>query len=97
MFRLEQHSFSSRIYLQIEYKIFFYTSPNSIGFHIVKQDRIEVNIILIKDLDMIDGTPVLDIKAYFPIVGEGEEVRTGWVEGKLERFESMQADERFEK
>ncbi len=69
--------------------------PNPIGLHVVRLEKIEGNILHIKDLDMIDGTPVLDIKSYFPMVGEGEEVRTGWVGRKLERFDSMESDSRF--
>lgn len=69
--------------------------PNPIGLHVVRLERVEGNILHIKDLDMIDGTPVLDIKPYFPMVGEGEEIRTGWVEGKVERFDSEESDERF--
>lgn len=69
--------------------------PNPIGLHIVRVDRIEGNIIHIKDLDMLDGTPVLDIKPYFPMVDESEKIRIGWVEGKVERFDSEESDERF--
>jgi tRNA-Thr(GGU) m(6)t(6)A37 methyltransferase TsaA len=69
--------------------------PNPIGLHIVRLDRIENNIIHIKDIDMLDGTPVLDIKPYFPMVREEEEIRIGWVEGKIERFDSEESDKRF--
>lgn len=71
--------------------------PNSIGLHIVRLDRIENNIIHIKDIDMLDGTPVLDIKPYFPMVREEEEIRIGWIEGKQKRFDSEESDGRFEK
>jgi tRNA (Thr-GGU) A37 N-methylase len=45
---------------------------------------------------MLDGTPVLDIKPYFPMVREEDEVRIGWIEGKQKRFDSEESDERFE-
>lgn len=69
--------------------------PNPIGLHVVRLERVEGNVLYIKDLDMIDGTPVLDIKPYFPMVGEGEEIRTGWIEGKHKRFDSEISDKRF--
>jgi tRNA-Thr(GGU) m(6)t(6)A37 methyltransferase TsaA len=70
--------------------------PNPIGLHIVRLEKVEGRILHIKDLDMLDGTPVLDIKPYFPMVADGENVRTGWIEGKLDRFRSDKADDRFE-
>jgi tRNA (Thr-GGU) A37 N-methylase len=57
--------------------------------------RVEKNILHIRDIDMIDGTPVLDIKPYIPLGDERENVRLGWLEGKLERFLSEHADDRF--
>jgi tRNA-Thr(GGU) m(6)t(6)A37 methyltransferase TsaA len=38
--------------------------PNSIGISVVRLNRIEGSKIYIRDLDMIDGTPLLDIKPY---------------------------------
>ncbi len=70
--------------------------PNPIGLHVVRLERIEGNVLYIKDLDMIDGTPVLDIKPYFPMVNEEDDVKIGWIEGKHDRFDSMESDERFE-
>jgi tRNA (adenine37-N6)-methyltransferase len=40
--------------------------PNSIGMSIVKISRIENNIIFIEDVDVVDGTPLLDIKPFIP-------------------------------
>jgi tRNA-Thr(GGU) m(6)t(6)A37 methyltransferase TsaA len=41
--------------------------PNPVGMSIVEVMRVEKNIIFVKGLDMIDGTPVLDIKPYIEI------------------------------
>jgi tRNA (adenine37-N6)-methyltransferase len=41
--------------------------PNLIGITAVKIQRIEGNIIRVKGLDAIDGTPVIDIKPYAPV------------------------------
>jgi tRNA-Thr(GGU) m(6)t(6)A37 methyltransferase TsaA len=41
------------------------------------------NILEVKGLDAIDGTPLLDIKPYIPAIDERSVVRLGWLEGKL--------------
>jgi len=38
--------------------------PNPIGLSIVKVLSIDKNVLLVKHVDMIDGTPILDIKPY---------------------------------
>jgi tRNA (Thr-GGU) A37 N-methylase len=43
----------------------------------------EKNILQVKGLDAIDGTPLLDIKPYIPGVDERSVVKPGWLEGKL--------------
>jgi tRNA (Thr-GGU) A37 N-methylase len=43
----------------------------------------EKNILEVKWLDAIDGTPLLDIKPYIPGVDERSVVKLGWLEGKL--------------
>lgn len=39
--------------------------PNPIGLTLVELQRVEGNLLYVKGLDAIDGTPVLDIKSYF--------------------------------
>lgn len=69
--------------------------PNPIGLHLVRLRSVEGNVLRIMDVDMIDGTPVLDIKPYIPQGDEREGSRIGWLDGKLQRFLSEQADDRF--
>ena len=40
--------------------------PNSIGISVVRLVKVEGNILLVKDVDILDGTPLLDIKPYVP-------------------------------
>jgi len=40
--------------------------PNSMGLSVVKLNKIQKHSFYIESLDMLDGTPVLDIKSYFP-------------------------------
>jgi formylmethanofuran dehydrogenase subunit E len=43
----------------------------------------EKNILKVKGLDAIDGTPLLDIKPHVPSIDERSVVKPGWLEGKL--------------
>lgn len=57
--------------------------PNFIGLSVVKLIKIEDNILYIRGIDMIEGTPVLDIKPYIPEFDSNEEIKIGWLEGKI--------------
>ena len=56
--------------------------PNSIGLSIVKLKKREGNILYIEDVDIVDGTPLLDIKPYVTDFDEREDVKIGWLEKK---------------
>lgn len=53
--------------------------PNPIGISIVCLERIDRNTLHISCVDMIDGTPVLDIKPYVPELNPAGDVRVGWL------------------
>lgn len=69
--------------------------PNNIGLSIVKVEQIKNNIIFFSGADMLDNTPVLDIKPYVPEFDHDETFRIGWLEGKIKPGENKKADERF--
>ncbi len=69
--------------------------PNQIGMSTVKIDKIASNVIYFTGVDMLDGTPVIDIKPYIPYITPQENVRCGWLEDRLERFDNTKADTRF--
>ena len=52
--------------------------PNKIGISVVKLLKIENNILFIEDVDILDGTPLLDIKPYIARFDTRDEVRSGW-------------------
>ena len=54
--------------------------PNSIGLSIVRLEKVEENILTIREVDMVDGTPLLDIKPYVPDFDIRENVCRGWYE-----------------
>jgi tRNA-Thr(GGU) m(6)t(6)A37 methyltransferase TsaA len=67
--------------------------PNPIGLSVVRLIGIEDNRLLIEDLDILDGTPLLDIKPYVPEFDHRTEVREGWLEGVKDRH--VDSDDRF--
>lgn len=56
--------------------------PNPIGLSLVKLDRIEGNYLYISGIDIIDGTPVMDIKPYLSSIEAMAEAKSGWVQEK---------------
>ena len=54
--------------------------PNHIGLSIVKIKRIEANKLYFTEVDMLDGTPVLDIKPYVKYFDSRDGVRSGWLD-----------------
>ena len=54
--------------------------PNAIGMTAVRLDRVGGTVLHVRDLDLVDGTPVLDIKPYIPYADAFPEARSGWLE-----------------
>ena len=69
--------------------------PNSIGLSIVRLEKIEDNILYIKDVDILDKTPLLDIKPYVPNFDRRDNVKIGWLEENVNKLSSMEDDGRF--
>jgi tRNA-Thr(GGU) m(6)t(6)A37 methyltransferase TsaA len=58
--------------------------PNSIGLTVVKITRIEGRRLFFVGVDMLDGTPLLDIKPYVKYFDQKEKVVSGWVDKHFE-------------
>lgn len=69
--------------------------PNSIGVSIVKLNKIEESTLYFEDVDMVDGTPLLDIKPYVPLMDNRKTERIGWLTDRIDKMYEMRADERF--
>ncbi len=69
--------------------------PNPIGLSVVRLIKIERNILHIKNIDILDGTPLLDIKPYVPQFDDVEEIRLGWLTDKVDSAVKTRADSRF--
>lgn len=71
--------------------------PNPIGISIVRLVRVEENILHIQDVDIVDGTPLLDIKPYVPEFDLRDVEKIGWLEKNLHKLSTSKDDERFVK
>ena len=56
--------------------------PNQLGVSIVKLLKRRRNMLTVEGVDMLNGTPLLDIKPYIPTSDPKRGVRIGWLEGK---------------
>ncbi|MCD6599168.1 MAG: tRNA (N6-threonylcarbamoyladenosine(37)-N6)-methyltransferase TrmO [Dehalococcoidia bacterium] len=71
--------------------------PNPIGISVVRLIGIENNILHIQDVDIVDGTPLLDIKPHVPEFDLREVVRVGWLEKNVHKLSASRDDGRFTK
>lgn len=70
--------------------------PNAIGTSTVKLISIENNIVHIEMVDMLNGTPLIDIKPFFPKYDNRLDAVAGWLDDKgAISIEEMKSDERF--
>jgi len=69
--------------------------PNPIGLSTVRLVKVEGQVLHLEDVDMVDGSPLLDLKPYVPEFDLRGEVRLGWLAGKTERAGEIEADDRF--
>ena len=71
--------------------------PNPIGVSVVHLIKIEKNILHIQDVDIIDGTPLLDIKPFVPDFDQRKAERIGWLTKNVDKLHSGRDDGRFAK
>ena len=69
--------------------------PNAIGLSCVRLVGKDKNILNIEDVDMLDGTPLLDIKPYVPAFDAYPDAACGWLENVAGNARSVRSDERF--
>jgi len=69
--------------------------PNPVGISVVRLLRVEGSRLAVEDVDMVDGTPLLDIKPYVPRFDAPKAERIGWLNGKVDQVSETTADGRF--
>lgn len=71
------------------------TRPNPIGLSIVELKHIHGNQLELGNIDILDGTPLLDIKPYVPDFDQPENVKIGWLETSRSNIRHARSDDRF--
>ena len=71
--------------------------PNPIGISVVRLAGIEGHTLNIEDVDIVDGTPLLDIKPYVPDFDIREVDKIGWLAKKVGKLATSKDDGRFTK
>lgn len=71
--------------------------PNAIGLSVLEVAGVDVagGVLHLNNVDVLDGTPVLDIKPYVPAFDAWPGQRTGWMQGKAAEADACRSDERF--
>ena len=69
--------------------------PNPIGISVVQLDKIENGVLHIQNIDIMDGTPLLDIKPYVPEFDSPQDIRTGWLGQARKTVLGRKSDDRF--
>lgn len=71
------------------------TRPNPIGLSVVRLLGVEGANLRIENVDVVDGTPLLDIKPYIPQFDHQSAERTGWFAESRENLREKRSDDRF--
>ncbi len=69
--------------------------PNPIGLSVVKIIEIKDGILIVENVDMLNGSPLLDIKPYVSAFDHHESIRIGWLTGKSQQHRTQRSDKRF--
>ena len=70
--------------------------PNPLGLSVLRLERIEGLRLFVRDVDLLDGTPILDIKPYVPYTDAFPESGQGWLAADPRRDWAVQFSERAE-
>lgn len=71
--------------------------PNPIGISTVRLVDVDRNIIHVRDIDIIDGTPLLDIKPYVPEFDAIKTEKIGWLGRNIHKLPASKDDGRFDR
>ncbi|MEA2075472.1 MAG: tRNA (N6-threonylcarbamoyladenosine(37)-N6)-methyltransferase TrmO [Euryarchaeota archaeon] len=81
--RSDGYSLISKPFLEDEehgiFSIRHFKRPNPIGLSVVKLESVRGNVLEISEVDVLDGTPLLDIKPFVPRFDNREDAKSGWL------------------
>ncbi len=70
--------------------------PNSIGISVLRLNEINGNKLFVENIDILDETPLLDIKPFVSNFDAVDQEKVGWLSNNLDEVEFKKSDERFE-
>ena len=69
--------------------------PNPVGISVVRLIKVKENRLYIKDVDIVDGTPLLDIKPFVFEFDNPKVMKIGWLEKNIRKLPKSKDDGRF--
>lgn len=69
--------------------------PNHIGMSVVELVSVEGHRVTVRGIDVLDGTPLLDIKPYIEKFDHPQNSRSGWMQAAQNDISQKRSDERF--
>ena len=69
--------------------------PNPIGFSTVRLIEVRGSTLVVEDVDILDGTPLLDMKPYVAAFDSYPDASAGWLEHVVQGVGSFRSDKRF--
>jgi tRNA-Thr(GGU) m(6)t(6)A37 methyltransferase TsaA len=69
--------------------------PNPIGLSVVRLLQVDGMVLYVENVDILDGTPLLDIKPYTPQFDQYPVDRIGWLERAKGKVKGKRSDRRF--
>jgi tRNA-Thr(GGU) m(6)t(6)A37 methyltransferase TsaA len=97
--RCPDHCLTIKPFLDTESRGIFATRspkrPNGIGLSVVRLRDVKEGMLTVEDIDVLDGTPLLDIKPYVTAFDSYPGSRSGWLESVAGNAESVRSDDRF--
>jgi len=70
--------------------------PNNVGISVVKLIKIVRNVLHIENVDIINGTPLLDIKPFVPDFDAAVNIKIGWLTESKHKMSNQKSDGRFD-
>jgi tRNA-Thr(GGU) m(6)t(6)A37 methyltransferase TsaA len=71
--------------------------PNPIGLSVVRLVSVEGATLHVRGLDLLDGTPILDVKPNVPAFDRLDAERSGWLDQRSDDVHRRRADDRFDR
>ena len=69
--------------------------PNPIGLSVLRLETIDGLTLHVSNIDIVDGTPLLDIKPFVPTFDCPPDATIGWLSDKLDYVRGSRSDDRF--